>query len=159
MPLDTHLRYLSKMMLELDAVTARLTAYQVDRESDRERRDLEQLSRDLRDTAERYYSGTVTTYRASSGEVLPIPANREVVSPALAGTEPITFEKWRRRVLERFRSVADRLDVLGELDDRTASWPVWSYEAAGAVYDEEGIASPRKSQELWAPDNRPVELN
>jgi hypothetical protein len=157
--LDTHLRHLNKTMLELDAVTARLNAYQVDRDSDRERRDLERLSRDLRDTAERYYTGTVATYRASSGEVLPIPPNRDVVSPTLAGTEPITFEKWRRRVLERFRSVADRLGVLEELDDRTASWPVWSYEAAGAVYDPDGIASAKKSQVLWAPDDRPAELN
>lgn len=146
-------------MLDLDTFTARLNAYQVDREIDRERGDLEQLSRDLRDTAERYYSGTVTSYRASSGEVLPIPPNRDIVSPTLAGTEPITFEKWRRRVRERFRSVADRLGVPGELDDRTASWPLWAYEAADAVYHEDGIASAKKSQELWVPDDRPAELN
>jgi TIR domain len=157
--LDTHLRYLNKTMLELDAVTARLNAYQVDREIDRERRDLEQLSRDLRDTAERYFTGTITTYRASSGEVLPIPPNRDIASPTLAGTEPITFEKWRRRVLERFRSVADRLGVSEELGDRIASWPLWSYEAAGAVYDGDGAASAKKSQELWAPEDRPSDLN
>jgi hypothetical protein len=157
--LDTHLRFLNKMMLDLDAATARLNAYQVDREIDRERRDLEQLSRDLRDTAERYFTGTIATYRASFGEVLPVPPNRDITSPALAGSEPITFEKWRRRVLERFRSVADRLGVPEELDDRTAAWPLRSYEAADAIYDEEGVASARKSQQLWAPDDRPAELN
>jgi hypothetical protein len=62
--LDAHLRFLSKTMLELDAAAARLNAYQVDRESDRERPDLEQLAHDLRDTAERYYTGRL---RATSG--------------------------------------------------------------------------------------------
>jgi hypothetical protein len=157
--LDGHLRYLNKTMLELDAVSARLNAYQVDRETDRERRDLEQLSRDLRDTIERYYTGTIATYRASWGEVLPIPANRDIISPTLAGNEPITFDKWRRRVLERFRSVAARLEVPDELDDRTAAWPIWAYEAADAVYDEDGEASAEKSRTLWAPDDRPAELN
>jgi hypothetical protein len=158
-PLDTHLRYLNKKMLELDSGIARLNAYQVDRDSDRERRDLEQLARDLRDTAERYYTGTIATYRASWGEVLPIPANREIVSSTLAGNEPITFEKWRRRVLERFRSVATRLGIPDELDDRTAAWPIWSYEAAGAIYNEHGVASQEKSRALWAPDDRPAELS
>jgi hypothetical protein len=62
-------------------------------------------------------------------------------------------------VLERFRSVADRLGMPGELDDRTAPWPLWSYEAAGAVYDADGVASAKNSQELWAPEDRPSELN
>jgi TIR domain len=79
--LDTHLRYLNKVMLELDSTTARLNAYQVDRDSDRERRDLEQLARNLRDTADRYYTGTIATYRASSGEVLPIPPTERTCPP------------------------------------------------------------------------------
>jgi hypothetical protein len=62
-------------------------------------------------------------------------------------------------VLDRFRSVADRLGVAEELDARTASWPLWAYEAADAVYDVDGVASAKKSRELWAPDDRPLELN
>jgi hypothetical protein len=77
----------------------------------------------------------------------------------LAGNERITFEKWRRRVLERFRSVATRLEVSDEVDDRTAAWPVQSYEAADAIYNEDGEASAEKSQALWGPDDRPAELN
>jgi len=150
--LASHLRYLTKTMLELDTITARLNAFRVDRDSERERGDLEQLSRDLRDTAERYFDGTIASYRVSFGEVLPIPPNGEIMTPALAGMEPITFEKWRRRILERFRSVAARLNVSEEIDDRTSTWPMMFYEAADAV-SEEGIVS------LWAPEGRPSELN